>query len=157
MLILVATLTLMSCKSTTSSLSQRVLTLEDTKLVSGKPYFYTSWKCKDYVRGGKVIVETGLIDRINPNSEQNIVGTKDTLIGKGFVLLDDKNDGFFSEHSMDGINHRWDWEGESGNNYGIRIHPDGTGYYFDFGSSSILDMFFRKSVTSTQTFMCSKQ
>ena len=59
-LIIAFSLVLVACKSTRLkdiNKNIRVLTLNEIKLTSGEPYTFSSWKCKDYFEGGKLIIE----------------------------------------------------------------------------------------------------
>jgi hypothetical protein len=162
-LIMVSALVLVACKSThlrdinlIGAKNIRVLTLNEIKVKSGDPYTFSSWKCKDYFEGGKLIIEVGIIDGISDDVTTSNVDDELNILNAGFILVNGKDSGFFAEYQMDGINHRWDWEGSTGNDYAITISQDGTGHYYEFGTASLIEMFTGRTAESKQVFKCSE-
>lgn len=80
---------------------------------------FTAWFCKDYVYGGKVLVEVGYFDI---NGERY-----------GFILYDGGYTGEITTFYRDGLHYRWDWGKD--NEYSFVIKTDGVGLYYDFSSS----------------------
>lgn len=156
-LIIAFSLVLVACKSTRLkdiNKNIRVLTLNEIKLTSGEPYTFSSWKCKDYFEGGKLIIEVGVIDGISNNATVSNVDNEFDILNTGFILVDGKDSGFFAEYKIDGINHRWDWEGPTGKDYAVIITQDGIGNYYDFGVESFVDLFTGRASESKQIFKC---
>lgn len=156
-LIISLSLILVACESTRLkdiNKNIRVLTLNEIKLKSGEPYTFSSWKCKDYFEGGKLIIEVGVIDGISNNATASNVDNEFDILNAGFILVDGKDSGFFAEYKMDGINHRWDWEGSTGKDYAVIITQDGIGNYYDFGVESFVDLFTGRTSKSKQIFKC---
>ena len=90
-------------------------TISENDIVSFK-----SWYCKDYVNGGKILVEVGFFG--DPYLE-----------GIGFILYEGGYYGEITNYHRTGIEHRWDW-GPHDNDYTFLIKPDGTGLYYDFST-----------------------
>ncbi len=80
---------------------------------------FTAWYCRDFVRGGRTLVEVGFFD--GPFSEKT-----------GFVLYDGGHSGEITFYRRTGLERRWDWGPRS--EYAFVITPDNTGLYFDFSS-----------------------
>ena len=162
-LIFSALITLIACQSTgsrTSSLLDskkvRVLTLGNIEIKDGEQYTFSSWVCKDYIRGGATIIEAGVIDGISDDKSASTKNSEINFLNSGFILLSGTDAGFFAEYSMDGINHRWDWEASTGNDYAVTISQDGIGNYYEFGNASLIEMFTGRTAKSKQAFKCSK-
>ena len=96
-LIISLSLILVACESTRLkdiNKNIRVLTLNEIKLKSGEPYTFSSWKCKDYFEGGKLIIEVGVIDGISNNATASNVDNEFDILNAGFILVDGKDSGF---------------------------------------------------------------
>ena len=155
--------TLIACQSTRSRDSSlpvskrvRVLTLDNIEIKDGGQYTFSSWVCKDYVRGGAVIIEAGLIDGMSDDKSASNENNKIDFLNSGFILLNGSDAGFFAGYSLDGINHRWDWEGSTGRDYSVTISQDGIGHYYEFETASLIEMFTGRTAESKQVFECSK-
>ena len=89
-LIIAFSLVLVACKSTRLkdiNKNIRVLTLNEIKLTSGEPYTFSSWKCKDYFEGGKLIIEVGVIDGISNNATVSNVDNEFDILNTLRVIL----------------------------------------------------------------------
>lgn len=122
----------MDTASTTNPSDSRDLILDGETYSKGflDTIEITSWCCKDYFgKSSKVLVEVGYLEFTSPPS-----GEKSRV---GFILFDGTNEGIFASYSRDGLDHRWDW-GERGdkNRYTFVVGSDGTGYYYDFSTST---------------------
>ena len=89
---------------------------------------FTSWYCKDFVNGGRILVEVGFFG--DPGFEGF------SFKGMGFILYDGGYSGTSAYYYRDGLDHRWDW-GPPGvsYDYSFIIDPDGTGHYVDFSGA----------------------
>lgn len=86
----------------------RVIILDERDTISEKEIGgFTSWQCKDFVYGGRTLVEVGYFD--DP-----------FLKDIGFVLYDGGNRGESGNYKRVGLNHRWDW-GSNGGNYAFIV------------------------------------
>jgi hypothetical protein len=94
-----------------------------------------SWRCNDYVNGGRTLLEVGTFENAR-------------LGAFGFVLYDGGNAGEPTHYRRSGINHRWDW-GPHTTEYAFIIKPDGTGLYYDFSSVQA-----GKSATASEVYRC---
>ena len=78
----------------------------------------TSWSCKDYIDGGKTLVELGFF-------------TSTDFYELGFILYDGTYAVETTIYKRKGFNHRWDW-GPNGYEYAFVIKTDGRGLFYDF-------------------------
>ncbi len=119
-------LILFSCKTLSNQLGPpsaspsgpRTIILNGNKISKDKVGGFVSWYCKDYVYGGKVLVEVGYFGDF---SQPNL----------GFILYDGGFSGEKSHYARQGLNHRWNW-GPNGSDYAFIVKPDATGLYYDF-------------------------
>ena len=129
----IAALVLTSCAgfpaSATSS-GPRTLVIDGETITEDEVGGFISWACKDYINGGRTLVEVGYFG--DPDLE-----------GLGFILYDGGYSGEYTKYYRDGLDLRWDWGSDSGG-YSFVIDPDGKGYYFDFSTA-------KKGETLTQT------
>jgi len=109
-----------ACSTVPSAAPQgpRVIVLGGERLSEEDLGEFVSWRCLDYVDGGRTLVEVGTF----ANAE---------LAGVGFVLYDGGYSGDSTNYQRKGINRRWDW-GPSGAEYAFVLKPDGTGLFYDF-------------------------
>lgn len=133
---LVVVFLISSCTQTAKEQTKRTIVVSGNQFTEYKPGEFISWKCKDYVRGGRTLVELGTFS--NP-----------FLPESGFVLYDGTNEGEMAIYRRKGINHRWDWGRNA--QYSFTIKPDGTGAYYDF--SNVDD---GESVKPNEIYKCSK-
>lgn len=131
--ILLSALLLISCVSTPTFESNETPISKKNKMPSDD---------RGVLIDGMVIVESDLgdierwyaVDKYDSNSEVlfQVVRVLQ-LENTGYVLYGNGSIGTAAVFSRQGLNLRWDW----GDNleYSIVIHPDNTGYYYDFSSS----------------------
>jgi len=100
------------------------------KIAENSVESFSSWACRDYSDGGRILIEPGFFNV--PES-----------ISAGFVLFDGGDSGTFAIYQRQGINHRWDW----GDDFSFIIKPDGTGLYYDFKGA-------KKSSKADDLFKC---
>ena len=116
---------------------------------------YTIWECRDYSRGGPVVLE---LLRADTEISEMKDGARDLQydtnlisgVHLGFILLDDRKEHLLAVYTRDGINHRWDWKDNKDNAFAIVIDLDGTGFYYDFSDSK------DGRTTSRDMFECEK-
>lgn len=96
---------------------------------------FISWYCKDFVDGGRILVEVGFFG--DPSLE-----------GLGFILYDGGYTGECTYYRRTGLEHRWDW-GPNETDYAFVIQPDGTGLYYDFSSVP-----YGKSTKASEVYKC---
>jgi len=109
-----------------STTTPRVFSLNDREVSEADTGGVTSWVCRNYIEGGKIVVEVGYFNDPQLNSV-------------GFVLYDGKNSGVLASYGRAGLLHRWDWEWNDNRNaytYSFLIRPDGTGLYYDFSTAT---------------------
>lgn len=123
--ILIGLVTTISC-TPPKSLSSTIQPVSRTIIIDGDTISeksiggITSWQCKDYIDGGRTLVEVGFFD--DPS-----------LNGIGFILYDGGNSGVSADCYRAGLDHRWDWESNN-SNYSFVVKTDGTGLYYDFST-----------------------
>lgn len=83
---------------------------------------FVTWRCKDFIYGGRTVVEVGIMPSVGQPSI-------------GFVLLDGGDTGEETIYRRLGLEHRWDWGGKSGGDFAVVIKTDGTGLYYDFSNA----------------------
>jgi hypothetical protein len=130
---------LCGCASFPSTFSKgpRTITLGDKTYSEGTSGEFVSWVCRDYVEGGKILVEVGSF-------------STPTLNGFGFVIYDGGDSGEVTQYQRKGINLRWDW-GPNGNDFAFVIKPDGTGLFYDFSNAK------SESIKANQVFKCTQR
>ncbi|MCK5894004.1 MAG: hypothetical protein KAG53_06240 [Endozoicomonadaceae bacterium] len=140
--ILLTILFLASCVTTTPSSTQsgpRSIILKGETYSEASLGKFTSWQCNNYADNTGTLVEVGLF-------------TNQDLNSLGFILYDGSHSGEFTNYKRKGINHRWDWgTGSNGSNYTFIIKPDGTGFFYDFSSTSE-----GETVTANDIYKCHK-
>lgn len=121
----------------------RVLVLGGDEYEESEPWQFLSWKCRDYIDGGKTLVEVGRVtfpsEIKNTKEYQELTDEEKQeyeifFSDNGFVLYDGTEIGDYTNYKRDGLKHRWDW-GEEGSSYSIVIGTDGTGLYYDFSTA----------------------
>jgi hypothetical protein len=121
----------------------RTLILGGEELQEFSPGQFISWKCRDYISEGEILVEFGQLlvpDDYKENEEYEGKSASektalDELVGKlGFVLYEGTNTGDYTEYSQRGLSHRWNWGSQDGG-YSFVIKPDGTGLFYDFSTA----------------------
>lgn len=126
----------------------RILVINGEQSPEINPEQIVSWKCSEYGSEGRTIVELGYaqIDssyrdmpeykELSEEEREIVESHMDTLKKFGFVLYDGTNTGDVTFYSRQGLNHRWDWRGDTGEDSGLPysfvIKPDGTGLFYDF-------------------------
>lgn len=120
---LVLFLSLVSCATfppSATSKGPRTIILDGAKISESDVGGFTSWYCKDFYNGGRILVEVGFFG--DPKFE-----------GVGFILYDGGYSGLSTKYQRTGLNHRWDWDWDgSAFDYTFTIKPDGFGQYYDF-------------------------
>ena len=111
---------LSGCVTTPSAMPDgpRTIVLNGTSYGESDTGKLISWRCRDYVHGGRTLIEVGTFENTR-------------LSAFGFVLYDGGNTGEPTHYQRKGINHRWDW-GPHTTEYALIIKPDGTGLFYDF-------------------------
>ena len=105
----------------TTNTEPRIIILDGGDTISEIEFGgFNSWYCKDFVNGGRTLVEVGYFG--DPY-----------LKGLGFILFDGGNKGEGTEYYRAGLDHRWNW-GPNMTDYSFIVKPDGTGLYYDFTS-----------------------
>ena len=121
----------------------RTLILGDEVFKEGEPWQFLSWKCRDFINGGKTLVEVGRAlfphDYKYSSNYRELTDEKKQELDKflkivGFVLYDGTDTGDLTFYHRDGLTHRWDWGGDK-RSYSFVIKTDGTGLYYDFSTS----------------------
>ena len=99
---------------------KRTISINGEEFTEIKAGEFITWKCRDYARGDRTLVEVGHFpDKLYSSA--------------GFILYDGTNKGVSAIYMRDGLDHRWSWEGVS--TYSFFIRPDGTGLYYDFSTA----------------------
>ena len=113
---------LSGCAVTPSTIpaGPRTIVLNGTSYTEADTGKLISWRCSDYVNGGRTLVEVGTFENAR-------------LSEFGFILYDGGDTGETTLYQRKGINQRWDW-GPSKKEYAFIIKPDGTGLFYDFSS-----------------------
>ena len=144
----VGLLTQYSCYSTavvpsvTVTGDTRTLVLDGEFVSEKSARGFTCWYCKDYINGGKTLIEVGIMGS-SPKNGYN-----------GFILYDGGYEGKMTFYYRDGINHRWDWgkDVDGTFDYSFVLKTDGTGSYYDFSSVKA-----GESKKPSQLFKCYKR
>lgn len=135
-------LSLVGCMRDIKPAAPRTIILNGEKVTESASNEFQSWRCKDYIRGGKTIIEVGLTSQA-------------FKLISGYVLYDGTNEGTIATYQRSGINHRWDWGQErdwsQGLHYSFVLKPDGKGLYYDF--SSVKE---GESTNASDVFKCYK-
>ena len=117
----IATLFSTACMAPPSApAGPRTIILDGETIDEEKVGKFITWRCNDFVNGGRTLVEVGYLPKLN-------------IFDLGFVLFDGGNTGAKTQYHRQGINHRWDW-GPNKTDYSFVIKPDGTGLFYDFSS-----------------------
>ena len=95
----------------------RTLVLDGDTISENEAGGFKCWYCKDFFKGGPIIVELGLFG--DPQL-QNI----------GFVLYDNSYKGEITRYKRAGLKHRWDCGDDQ--EFSFILKTDGTGAYHDF-------------------------
>lgn len=113
---------LTGCAQITRHKTIRTITLDGKSYSENEPGQFFSWGCRDYVYGGRVIIELGQLND----------GWLDGMTG--FVLYDGTDAGELAIYQRRGLNHTYSW-GNKFSDYTFIIKPDGTGAYYDFSNT----------------------
>ena len=100
--------------------TKRTISINGEKFTEIKAGEFITWKCRDYIRGDRTLVEVGHFpDKLYSSA--------------GFILYDGTSKGVFAMYKRDELDHRWNWG--TGSSYSFIIRPDGTGLYYDFSTA----------------------
>lgn len=129
-----------STASSSKITSLRTIILNETDTIIETDFGgLTTWKCKDFIDGGRTLVEVGIF-----NAQY--------MEGIGFILFDGGNKGEETRYKRSGLNHRWDWDlakSDNSYNYSFVIKPDGTGLFYDFSSAKS-----GETIKANDVFVC---
>ena len=84
--------------------------------IGGESYNWKKWNCYDFVYG-RYILSIGYIPEISDS--------------RGILFLKDSESGVDTIHSLQGVQHYWNWE-----DFQIVIKSDGTGFFYDFSGAA---------------------
>jgi hypothetical protein len=105
LLLLLLSLGLIGCSSTAP------LQVE----VGSKSYDWKKWDCFD-IFDDNYLLSVGYIPDISDS--------------RGVLFLKDAESPIDTTHTLEGVQHRWDWD-----DYSIIIHASGTGMFYDFSGA----------------------
>ena len=105
LLLLLITLTFFGCSSTAPL----------TVVVGSESYDWKQWDCYNFVYG-EYILSVGYIPEISDS--------------RGILFLKDSESGIDTIHSLQGVQHYWNWE-----DFQIVVKSDGTGFFYDFSGA----------------------
>ena len=83
--------------------------------VGSESYDWKKWDCYNYVYG-EYLLSVGYIPEISDS--------------RGILFLKDSESGIDTIHSLQGVQHYWNWE-----DFQIVIKSDGTGFFYDFSGA----------------------
>ena len=109
LLLLLLSLGLIGCSST-SDLASPSPSPQVT--VDGETYNWKRWNCYDFF-DDHYILGIGYVPEISDS--------------KGILFLKDSESGIDTIHSLQGVQHHWEWD-----DFKIVIQSDGDGYFYDF-------------------------
>ncbi|NVK75456.1 MAG: hypothetical protein HWE24_18445 [Oceanospirillaceae bacterium] len=112
-------LSIIGCSNMPMQISLRTIFLNGDEVKEEKVGDFTTWKCRDFSYGGKILLEVGF----RPGAFSFV---------SGFILFDGTNQGSVTTYERKGLNHEWNWG--KGLPYKFLIKPDGTGLYYDFSN-----------------------